>query len=412
MNFTKKLIACILTVTLIFSMTSTVSFAGNTQDNGWGTASWYCEKSPADSGIDYSAIRAEVVAECNKEWGVSSQSQWNNEQYEIYLNRMDTEIEKAQTEFNAENTSYDLVVAFSMPEDPSYLYNYVPNCKPYVYIEKDGQPYSRVPLTLMGEDSEYAIATAKIQGYGEFKGMICHNGIDAVPTAQSSDYSIFSTVTVTTYSGGMKCKYTNKMNESFARNILDNYYDIAENKSFTDVDQDKWYYDDVMLAVQNDLIEGKTSTLFYPDDNMTYAEAITLAARTNVLFKDKDPYLYFDSSYIPWYQDYVNYARANGIPCNLGNMNSNITREDFVHIFYSAIPASEINAINKISDGAIPDVSMSDSYADEIYAFYRSGILCGSDDERNFYPDSNIKRSEVATILSRIIGNDRQEFTL
>ena len=412
MKISKKLLICILTVTLIFSMASTISFAGNTQDNGWGVASWYCEKSTSGQGIDYSAIRAEVISQCNKDWGVSSQSEWNNEQYEMYLNRMDEAIEKAKTEYETENASYDLVAAFSMPEDPSYLNNYIPNCKPYVYVEIDGQPYSRVPLTLMSDTSEYAVANVAIHGHGEFTAMICHNGIDGVPTAQSADYSSFSTATITTYAGGMKCKYTNKMNESFARIILDEYYNIAESKEFTDVDENKWYYDDVMLAVQNDLIEGKTHTLFYPEDNMTYAEAITLAARTNILFKGKDPYLYFDSSYIPWYQDYLNYVRANGIPCNFKDLNASISREDFVHIFYSAIPGSELKAINKVSDGAIPDVSMEDDYANEIYAFYRSGILGGSDDARNFYPDSSIKRSEVATILSRIIGNNRQEFTL
>ena len=41
MKISKKLLICILTVTLIFSMASTISFAGNTQDNGWGVASWY-----------------------------------------------------------------------------------------------------------------------------------------------------------------------------------------------------------------------------------------------------------------------------------------------------------------------------------------------------------------------------------
>lgn len=412
MKASKRILAYILTVLMILSMTPTLSFASNTQNNGWGVASWYCEKDSSDIDIDYISIKSEIISECNEEWGVSSKSEWTNDQYEIYLQRADKAVKEARAAYEAENAVYDLVVAFSMPEDPSYLYNYIPNCKPYIYIEKDGQPYSRVPLTIMEEGSEYAVATALIQGHGEFVAMICHNGTDGVPTAQNSSYSAFSTVTVNTYSGGMKCKYTNKMNESFARDILDNYYDLSSKKSFADVDNEKWYYDDVMLAVQNDLIEGKTNTLFYPDDNMTYAEAITLAARISVLFKDKDPYLYFDSSYIPWYQDYLNYAKANNIPYDFDDLNANVTREDFVHIFYSAIPQTELEGINNIPMGSIPDVSSNDSYANEIYEFYRSGILCGSDDSRRFFPDSNIKRSEVATILSRIIGNDRQEFVI
>ena len=37
---------------------------------------------------------------------------------------------------------------------------------------------------------------------------------------------------------------------------------------FTDVKQGDWYYADVKIAYQNRLINGKTDTLFAPQDNM------------------------------------------------------------------------------------------------------------------------------------------------
>lgn len=408
----KKIIAFITISVMILSSAAVVSFAGNAQSNGWGVASWYCEKADSDFNIDYNAIRSETISECNEEWNLSSQEEWNNEQYEIFINRVDEKVEKVRVEYESENICYNIVVAFSMPEDPSYLYKYVPNCKPYVYLKKNGETYSRTPLTLMSADSEYAIATITVNGYGEYEGMICHNGTDGTATAQSADYSNFSTISMSVYNGGIKCKYTNKMNESLARNILDNYFNIAEIKNFSDVTENDWYYNDIVQAVKMDLIEGKSDTRFYPQDNMTYAEAITLAARVSVLFKGKDPYLYFDSNCSPWYQTYVNYARANDIPWKFKNYDSYITREDYIHIFHSAVPESELKVINKISDGAIPDVSMNSPYADEIYDFYRAGIICGSDEEGNFNPDDYIKRSEVATTLCRIMGEDRQSITL
>lgn len=38
----------------------------------------------------------------------------------------------------------------------------------------------------------------------------------------------------------------------------------------------------------------------------------------------------------------------------------------------------------------------------EIYTFYRAGILTGSDKNGTFYPTNDIKRSEIAAILSRM----------
>lgn len=408
----KRVIAFIAIAAMIISTTSFAAFAGNAQSNGWGVASWYCEKAESDFNIDYNAIRSETISECNDEWGLSSQEEWNNEQYEIFINRVDEKVEKVRVEYESENITYNIVVAFSMPEDPSYLYNYIPNCKPYVYMEKNGEVYSRTPLTLMSSDSGYAIAAVKVNGYGEYQGMICHNGTDGTATAQSADYSNFSTISMSVYNGGIKCKYTNKMNGSFAEDILENYIDIADTKNFTDVNENDWYYDDVASAVKMDLIEGKSNTSFCPKDNMTYAEAITLAARINVLFKGKDPYLYFDSSYIPWYKTYVNFAKANDIPWKYPDYDLPITRAEYIHIFHAAVPESEFKAINKIPDGSIPDVPADSLYADQIYDFYRAGIVCGSGEDGTFKPDDYIKRSEVAAILCRIMGEDRQIFTL
>ncbi|MDO4481601.1 MAG: S-layer homology domain-containing protein [Bacillota bacterium] len=408
----KKVIAFIAAAAMIMSAAAFTSFAGNAQSNGWGVASWYCEKADSDFNIDYNAIRTETISECNKEWNLSSQEEWNNDQYEIFINRVDEAVEKVRVEYESENISYNIVVAFSMPEDPSYLYNYVPNCKPYVYLKKNGETYSRTPLTLMSADSGYAIATITVNGYGEYEGMICHNGIDGTATAQSADYNNFSTISMSVYNGGIKCKYTNKMNESFARDILDNYFNIAEIKNFTDVSENDWYYNDIVQAVKMDLIEGKSDTRFFPRDNMTYAEAITLAARINVLFKGKDPYLYFDSNCSPWYKTYVNFAKANEIPWRYSDYDKAITRAEYIHIFHAAVPESELEAINKIPAGSIPDVPSDSLYADEIYDFYRAGIICGSDEDGNFNPDDCIKRSEVAAILCRIMGENRQSFTL
>lgn len=54
-----------------------------------------------------------------------------------------------------------------------------------------------------------------------------------------------------------------------------------------------------------------------------------------------------------------------------------------------------------------------DAYSAEIYAFYRAGILTGSDAAGTFHAASNIRRSEAAAILNRMFDAlTRQRLTL
>ena len=182
---------------------------------------------------------------------------------------------------------------------------------------------------------------------------------------------------------------------------------------FNDVEKDAWYRKDVETAHKNGLVNGKSDTMFYPDDNMTYAEAVKLACAMHQLYHDKKVTLTAGSSV--WYSTYMSYALEKGIiESDLTAVaDEKITRSDFVKIFYAALPASEYTVINEVADNAIPDVSLSAKSAKEIYAFYRAGILVGSDNEGTFKPESNIVRSEVAAILTRMFdGSARKTITL
>ncbi|MBQ1501771.1 MAG: S-layer homology domain-containing protein, partial [Firmicutes bacterium] len=180
---------------------------------------------------------------------------------------------------------------------------------------------------------------------------------------------------------------------------------------FTDVYTSDWYYNDVKIANQMKLIDGKSATLFKPNDNMTYAEAIKLAACMNQVYNDGMVTL-TPKAAADWYTPYVDYAKAKGIPWNFSNYNAPITRADYVYIFYYALPTSTYTPINSIGSGNIPDVFSYTPRAGEIYAFYRAGILTGNT-KHYFLPNDNIRRSEVAAILTRMMDpSTRQHLTL
>ena len=180
----------------------------------------------------------------------------------------------------------------------------------------------------------------------------------------------------------------------------------AENSKFTDVAQDSWYYEDVMNAVELGIINGKSETTFAPNDNLTYAEAIKLAACMHQLNKDGVITLTGGN---PWYQTYVDYCKDNGIISKNYNYGDYATRAGYVEIFANTLPDESLKPINDVPDNSIPDVPLTNNYSQGVYKLYRAGVLTGSDTEHKFYPISTIKRCEVAAIISRMMDESKRK---
>lgn len=176
---------------------------------------------------------------------------------------------------------------------------------------------------------------------------------------------------------------------------------------FTDVPDTVWHFPYVAYAATNKLVNGRTATTYEPDANLSIAEAIKLAACMHQLHHQGSVTLQNHTDPAAWYKTYVDYAAQNGIVSKTyPNYNAAITRSEFVAVFYGALPSSEYPVVNTVGDNKIPDVKLSNANAQQIYTFYRAGIVNGSDASGNFLPVSNIKRSEVATIVTRMFEKD------
>ncbi len=181
------------------------------------------------------------------------------------------------------------------------------------------------------------------------------------------------------------------------------YITEASANAFTDVAESDWYYNDVKTAFADGLINGKSETKFEPGLNITYAEAIKLAACMHQLYTDGKVTLTVGN---PWYQPYVDYCLGNNIiKWNHGlDFNASATREGYMEIFANALPKEAFTEKNYVPDGSIPDVPDNDA----IYKLYRTGIVGGVDAKRNCLPDANIKRSEVAAVLTRMMYPEKR----
>ena len=189
----------------------------------------------------------------------------------------------------------------------------------------------------------------------------------------------------------------------------------AASLPFTDVARTAWYYSAVDSAWENRLIDGVSKNRFLPEGELTRAQAIKLAAVLHQLEHTGTVSLTNGSA--NWYDSYLSYAVENGIieedyaAYTAAQLNAPVSRSEFVHIFHGA--QSTYAVINTVADNAIPDVNTKDSFAAEIYAFYRAGILTGSDAKGTFHPARSISRAEVAAILVRMYDSDaRLNFSL
>ena len=181
---------------------------------------------------------------------------------------------------------------------------------------------------------------------------------------------------------------------------------------FTDVASDSWYAESVQKAYELDLVKGSSGSIFSPTQNLTISSTLALACRLHSIYHNgKADFVQGD----PWYQVYVDYAVENGIITagQFTDYNANATRRQFAGILVKALPAGELEAINTIEDGAIPDLAAGSANYGDIYTLYRAGVLTGSDKYGTFQPETPIDRASVATIIARMaLPGQRRQITL
>ena len=175
---------------------------------------------------------------------------------------------------------------------------------------------------------------------------------------------------------------------------------------FSDISPDAWYFDGVVGAFERGLMSGKGDGLFDPAGRMTIAETITIAAMLHRGYHTGS--MDFESG-SPWYAPYRDYAILNGIPVGAyRNMSAVATRADFAVIIAGALPDEALTPINRIADGALPDVYESYSYGAAVYKLCRAGVITGSGREGHFFPGRTISRAEAATLILRAASADER----
>lgn len=184
--------------------------------------------------------------------------------------------------------------------------------------------------------------------------------------------------------------------------------------SYTDVSPRDWFSVWADLAYNLNLMQGVGNDTFAPNQTLTVAEALKLAAFMESQATG-DTFHLQPVTGTPWYKSSVTYCEASGIISagEFTDFGRPVTRAEMAYIFSRtslgrSIP--EINSLNRVK-AAVPDVKTGDYAAEAIFGLYAKGILTGSDGDLTFRPNDSLTRAEAAAIVTRM-ARAEQRITL
>lgn len=178
----------------------------------------------------------------------------------------------------------------------------------------------------------------------------------------------------------------------------------AVDVAFSDVTEDQWFYQPIMSSAGAGLIAGDPDGSYAPHRELSWVETVVFAVRLDQYIKGEHIYNAGDQSGV-WYSIYTEYAKNNYFitgPDN--NPSRTITRGEASEIFARVLLANgEPEKVNELDHNHFFDVPAGHEYNASVILLAEAGIVNGISNGV-FGVDSSFKRSEVATIVSRMAG--------
>ncbi len=181
---------------------------------------------------------------------------------------------------------------------------------------------------------------------------------------------------------------------------------------FTDVAKDAWYAGNVKDVYELGLMKGTSDNSFSPKNEMSVAEALTLATRLHSIYNNTTVPASTKAG-ARWFDTYADYCIANGIISKnqFDKYDRPVLSFEMVQIFAACLPKNFYSAKNTVKN--VPDVPENLIFADDVLLFYNAGILNGNDSKGTFLPMSTITRMRASAIISRIaLPENRISFSI
>ena len=175
---------------------------------------------------------------------------------------------------------------------------------------------------------------------------------------------------------------------------------------FPDVRKGSWYEKEVNDLFLNGIISGNRDGKFYPDNNITRAEAVAMIGRAIKLPGEKSNTVFTDVPYNYFASGYINSATKkeiiSGFPGDIFKPGIPILRGDM------AVILKRTFEIPDASERYFKDVDVENRYYDAVNSLASLQISKGYIDG-TFRPNQNITRAEFSVFLSKTLAQVESE---
>lgn len=161
----------------------------------------------------------------------------------------------------------------------------------------------------------------------------------------------------------------------------------------------KWFETYIADLYEYGLAEGMSENTMAPDDPVTVAQIVTLAARVSAKYYNGK----IGEADGKWYEPYISYALDYGLitEAEVGDVERPATRGESALIFSRTLPEAQFE---KVSDGgSFSDVGKDEPCSGAVAKLCRAGVINGYGDG-TFRPGQGISRAETMTIVDRMVN--------
>ena len=175
---------------------------------------------------------------------------------------------------------------------------------------------------------------------------------------------------------------------------------------FTDVPEDRWYYDDVRFVYENGLFAGTGDTLFSPANTMERRMMTTVLHRLAGEPETSYSSVFSDIPDGEWYTEGTVWCAQMGVVNGVGDglfaPRNTVTRQQIaVMLYHYAVEAAGRTAGERGDLSAFSDAGEVASWAEEAVSWaVGAGIINGNDDG-TLRPGNGAQRVQVAAMVHR-----------
>ena len=179
----------------------------------------------------------------------------------------------------------------------------------------------------------------------------------------------------------------------------------APTEPFIDVAEGDWFYDAVVYAYQNELMDGVGGNRFAPNSETTRAQLVTILYRLEGQPAVSGDLPFTDVETGTWYTNAVLWAAQNGIVNGVTDTTfapgDEITRQQLVTILYRYAEAKGYDVSASADLSGYPDAGQVQDYAQPAMAWAVAENIIQGMEDGTLKPAGNASRAQIATILMR-----------